>query len=80
MDLNTIKDILILVAPSFSASTTIFGCMIFLLKKLKKNSKENDQKLIDSQNKLKKAYDDIAKIKAKTESIENAIIEIKEKR
>lgn len=80
MDLNTVKDILLVVAPSFSASTTILGCMVFLLRKLKKQVKESDQKLINSESKLQKAYKDIATIKAKAESMEKAIIELKEKK
>ena len=80
MDVNVIKEILVSVVPAFSASSTIIGCMLFLLRKIKHQAQESDKRLLESQTRLKKAYDDIAKIKAKTESMEKYLMEIKEKK
>lgn len=79
MDLTTLQAILIAVAPSVSAIVTMFGGIIYTVRKIKAMSKSSDKKLLESETKLQKAYKDIAIIKAKCESMEKMMIEEKEK-
>lgn len=80
MDLTTLQTILVAVAPSVSAIVTMFGGIIYTVRKIKALSKSSDQRLLESETKLQKAYKDIAIIKAKCESMEKTIIEMKEKK
>lgn len=80
MDLNTTTTMLIAIAPAFAAIVTILGCMIKFFRVIKKKDKESESKLAEANNRLSKAYDDIAKIQAKCASMEKCLAELAEKK
>ena len=80
MDLTAVQTMLIAIAPSFAAIVTIIGCMIRFFQVIRKKDKIADEKLTEAESKLAKAYDDLAKIKAKVSSMESCLVEMKEKK
>ena len=80
MDLTTVQTMLIAIAPSFAAVVTILGCMFRFFQVVRKKDKIADEKLLQAENKLSKAYDDIAKIQAKCASMEKCLAELAEKK
>lgn len=74
MDLNTTTTLLIALAPSISAILTIIGCLVSIVRGFKKILKNKDKEIIDTNNKLAKAYDDIAVMKTKIASIEKHLV------
>lgn len=79
-EIDTISLVLIAMAPAISAICTILAG-IFALIKSTKAMKNNTQTQIDkATQKLEKAYNDIAVIKAKIESVEKRLNEEKEQR
>lgn len=79
MELGTLEMILIAAAPTISAVCTIIGGIIALIRSNKNTREENAKNIAKQTAKITKVYDDIAVIKAKTESIEKFLIE-KEKK
>lgn len=77
MDFNTLQTVLIAIAPAFASITTIIGCLVNISVKIKGLKKESDDKLLKAETKLQKAYNDIATIKAKCESMEKQMKEKK---
>lgn len=71
MDLTTLQTVLVAIAPSFTAFCTIIGGLIKISSIMKKQKRISDSRLLDAETKLQKAYNDIAVIKAKCESMEN---------
>lgn len=80
MDLTTVQTMLIAIAPSFAAIVTILGCMIRFFQVVRKKDKVADAKIAEAENRLAKAYNDIAKIQAKCSSMEKCLVEMKEKK
>ena len=84
MDISKVAEILMLTAPSISASLTIMGCSILILMKLKKWISiivhKKDEELTNNIVKQNKSYDDIAKLKTKVTSIEKYLVEKKEEK
>lgn len=78
MDISKIAEILMLVSPAISASLTIVGCCVFILRKLKGIIKNKDKEIDTANKKLEKAYNDIATLKTKIVSIEKYLVEKKE--
>lgn len=70
MDLNTTTTLLLALAPAISAILTILGGLFAIVKHFKKIISKKDKDLEISNNKLAKAYDDIAIMKTKIASIE----------
>lgn len=70
MDLTTLQTVLVAVAPSFTAFCTVIAGLIKISSIMKKQKRISDSKLLDAETKLQKAYDNIAIIKAKCESME----------
>jgi hypothetical protein len=75
IELGTLEVILIAAAPTISAVCTILGGIIALIKSNKSNRLKTKQDIDQQTAKITKVYDDIAIIKAKTESIEKYLIE-----
>ena len=73
MDLTTIETVLMAIAPSIASIITIIGSIINITLKIKKMQTESNDKLLKAETKLAKAYNDIAIIKAKCESLEKII-------
>lgn len=74
MELNTLTTVLVAVVPSLSAIIAIaggLGAIINLFKKIVTKLKDENEKVLkESNNKLLRAYDDIAILKNKILSIE----------
>ena len=79
MDLTTVETVLIAIAPAFAAVCTILGCMIKVFSLFKKKDKESAQKIVEAQEKVQRAYNDIAKIQARLKTMEKVLVEMKEK-
>lgn len=73
MDLTTIETVLVAIAPSIASVITIIGAMVNIHIKIKSMQVESNDKLLKAETKLAKAYNDIATIKAKCESLEKII-------
>lgn len=73
MDLSTIQTVLVAIAPAIASVITILGSVINISIKIKKMQTESADKLLKAETKLAKAYNDIATIKAKCESLEKII-------
>lgn len=70
MDLNTTTTLLIALAPSISAILTILGGLFAMVKYFKGVISKKDNDIKTANEKLAKAYDDIATMKTKIVSIE----------
>lgn len=76
MDINTIQQILVLIAPTLSAAATIIGGIIWFIK----NAKKTVEKTVDTiKDKQQIEAKDIALIKSKIASIEKYLLD-KEKK
>lgn len=75
MELTTLTTILVVLAPTVSAIFAIIGATIKFLREVKKLQQESDKKLSNSNIKLVKMYDNIAKINTKVASIEKHLLE-----
>ena len=80
MDINALAQSLLAIAPSLANVVTVICGFFSFAKYIKNNNKELERKLAESEEKLQKAYDDIAIIKSKLESMEKYLMEEKEKK
>lgn len=84
MSVETIKEILVMIAPSISAILTILGGIIYIVRNSKKSTSKTLEKateVVDSvSSKQAKEAKDIALIKTKIESIEQYLLKEKEKK
>ena len=80
MDISNIANILIQVVPSVSACLTILGCCMAIFIKFKKLVKRKDSEIETANQRLIKAYSDIAVLKSKITSIEKYLLDKKEGR
>ena len=80
MDLETWTTVLIAVAPALAAVCTLIGGFVGLFKTLKANNAKQKEELNAALERLNKAYKDIANMKAQLASINEYLIEQKEKR
>ena len=80
MDLTAVQTMLVAIAPAFASVVTIIGCMIRIAYIAKKKDKDAEAKISEANNKLSKAYDDIAKIQTKCASMEKCLMELTEKK
>lgn len=78
MDISKVAEILIMIAPAISAVLTIIGCCVAIFAKLKSIVKNKDKEIDNANQKLQKAYGDIATLKTKIVSIEKYLVEKKE--
>ena len=80
MELTTLSTILVAVAPAISAVLTILVAALKVCSTIKKIKKESDNKLLESNARLEKAYDNIAIIQAKLTSIEKYLVQKEDKK
>lgn len=80
MDLTVVETALVAIAPSIVTIITTISGIIAFFRQFKKQKKESDNKLLECNTRLEKAYNDIATMKAKIETIEKCLIELKEKK
>lgn len=80
MDLTVLETVLVAIAPAFASVLTILGCLINVKLQIKKLNTESNEELVKAETKLAKAYNDIAIIKAKLESLEKIAVKYKEKK
>lgn len=80
MDLTTLETVLLAIAPSLASIITCIGSVIKIC--VTKNKKIAEEKEIAKKEREKsiRLSNDIAKIKAKLESIEKVLIETKERK
>jgi len=79
-EIDTISLILIASAPTISAICTILAGIFAVIKSTKTMKINTQRQLDEATQKLEKAYNNIAVIKAKAESIEKRLNEEKEQR
>lgn len=79
MELEVWTTILVAVAPAIAAVCTILGGLFGLAKSLKKNNAKQKEELNAALERLNKAYKDISTMKAQLTSINQYLIEQKEK-
>lgn len=79
MDLTTVETILIAVAPSISAIVTIVGLLISFFRFIKKTLNKSKEEVEEANKKFARAYNQISKIEAKCVTMEQVLIELKEK-
>ena len=80
MELTTLSTILVAVAPAISAVLTILVSALKVCSTIKKIKKESDNKLLESNARLEKAYDNIAIMQSKLASIEKYLVEKEDKK
>lgn len=80
MELETWTTLLIAIAPAFTAVCAIIGGCLAVVNKFKKITEKANDKSREANEKLIKAYNDLAVLKTKVESIERYLVEKKEKR
>lgn len=84
MSVETIKELLVLIAPSLSAIATIIGGIVYFARSSKKSAdksrKETSKEVSNLSSTQAKQQKDIAIIKTKVTSIENYLLEQKEKK
>lgn len=80
MDLTVLETTLVAIAPAFASVLTILGSLINIKRQIKKLKTESNEDLVKAESKLAKAYNDIAIMKAKLESLEKIAIKYKEKK
>lgn len=80
MELTTLSTILVAVAPAISAVLTIVVSALKVCSTIKKIKKESDNKLLESNARLEKAYDNIAIMQAKLASIEKYLVQKEDKK
>ena len=80
MELTTLSTILVAVAPAISAVLTILVAALKVRSTIKKIKKESDNKLLESNARLEKAYDNIAIMQTKLASIEKYLVEKEDKK
>lgn len=79
MNIDIITTVLVAIAPAFSSIITIITSILVLNKKIKEYKEKADERVIDTNTKALKSYNDIAVIKTKMESMEKYLIEKKER-
>lgn len=79
MNIDIITTALVAIAPAFSAIITIITSILVLNKKIKEYKDNADTKIIESNKRALKSYNDIAILKTKMESMEKYLIEKKER-
>lgn len=80
MELTTLSTILVAVAPAISAVLTILVSALKVCSTIRKIKKESDNKLLESNARLEKAYDNIAIMQTKLASIEKYLVEKEDKK
>lgn len=80
MELTTLSTILVAVAPAISAVLTILVSALKVCSTIKKIKKESDNKLLESNARLEKAYDNIAIMQSKLASIEKYLVQKEDKK
>ena len=80
MELTTLSTILVAVAPAISAVLTILVAALKVCPTIKKIKKESDNKLLESNARLEKAYDNIAIMQTKLASIEKYLVQKEDKK
>ena len=80
MELTTLSTILVAVAPAISAVLTIVVSALKVCSTIKKIKKESDNKLLESNARLEKAYDNIAIMQSKLASIEKYLVQKEDKK
>ena len=80
MELTTLSTILVAVAPAISAVLTILVSALKVCSTIKKIKKESDNKLLESNARLEKAYDNIAIMQTKLASIEKYLVQKEDKK
>ena len=80
MELTTLSTILVAVAPAISAVLTILVAALKVCSTIKKIKKESDNKLLESNARLEKAYDNIAIMQSKLASIEKYLVQKEDKK
>ena len=80
MDLTVLETVLVAIAPAFASVVTILGSLVNIKLQIKKLKKESNEDLVKAESKLAKAYNDIATMKAKLESLEKIAVKYKEKK
>ena len=80
MELEVWATILIACAPAIAAVCTIIGGLVGLVRTLKANNKKQKEELDGALSQLNKAYKDISNMKASLASINQFLLEQKEKR
>ena len=78
MDLTTLETILVAVAPALSSIITILASVIKISVTAKKQIATAKSETVEANQKVQMVQNDIAIIKAKCESLEKVIIEMKE--
>ena len=80
MELTTLSTILVAVASAISAVLTILVSALKVCSTIKKIKKESDNKLLESNARLEKAYDNIAIMQSKLASIEKYLVQKEDKK
>lgn len=80
MELETWTTLLVAIAPAIAAVCTIIGGFMGFIRKLKQNNLKQEEKLEQALSKLNNAYKDIANMKAELASINQYLLEKKERR
>ena len=80
MELETWTTLLVAIAPAFAAICTIVGGFLGFVHKLKQNNLKQEEKLEQALSKLNNAYKDIATMKAQLSSINQFLLDKKERR
>ena len=69
-----------IIAPIIADIAIIVGGLFYILRVFKKNDQNREQEFNQTNEKMKKAYEDIAKMQAQLKSINEHLIKQKEKR
>ena len=80
MNLDTFTTILVAIVPALTAFATMLGCVIKIINLTKGSQKKSEEQIEKKTLKMEKSFNDIAKIEARLKTIEDYIIEEKEKR
>lgn len=80
MELETWTTLLIAIAPAVSAVVAIISGCLAVIRKFKKVTDNANERAKEANEKLLKAYKDLATLKTKVESIEKYLVEQKEKK
>ena len=75
MDVNTIKEILVLVAPVIANVVVTIIAVVNFIRFSKAREVKMQEEILNNTRKMKKSFDDIAIIKAKLASIEKYLSE-----
>ena len=77
MNLETVTTILIAIAPALASIAAIVGGRVKMTAMLKRSNEENTASLEAKTDKMEKAFNDMAVLKTKVESVEKYLLENK---